>query len=92
MMGGGMLGLGLIGSLISLVVIVAVIGGIVLLVVWLVRQSGSGSGQGFIPMNVKPIERSTPRDILQERYARGEITRDQYQLMLSDIDSVYTAN
>jgi uncharacterized membrane protein len=30
---------------------------------------------------------STAREILQQRYARGEITREQYQLMLSDLDN-----
>ncbi len=27
----------------------------------------------------------TPKQILEQRYARGEITRDQYQLMMEDI-------
>ncbi|HZY69458.1 MAG TPA: SHOCT domain-containing protein [Thermoplasmata archaeon] len=27
-----------------------------------------------------------PRDIVQERYARGEITRDQYTQMMADLD------
>ena len=86
MMGGGMLGLGLIGSLVGLVFIIAVIGGIVLLALWLVRQSGSGIGQSFIPSQVNPAGQSTPRELLQARYARGEINREQYQQILSDIE------
>ena len=31
----------------------------------------------------QPIE--TPIQILEQRYARGEINREQYQLMLNDI-------
>ncbi len=27
----------------------------------------------------------TPKQILEQRYARGEITREQYQLMMEDI-------
>lgn len=74
MMGFGMMGaFGLIGLLLSAAVVV----GIVLLVVWALRRfptqgnrsSGGGSG----------------RDILQARYARGEITREQYQEMLKDL-------
>lgn len=87
MMGGGMLGLGLIGFLVSLAVIVAITCGIALLAALLVRQFSSGTTQqGFNPAQVKPIAPSTPRDILQARYTRGEITRDQYQQMLADIE------
>ncbi len=28
---------------------------------------------------------STPKQILDERYARGEITQEQYQIMVKDI-------
>ncbi len=28
----------------------------------------------------------TPRQILEQRYARGEINREQYQLMLKDLE------
>lgn len=34
--------------------------------------------------NQKP-EALTPKQILEQRYARGEITREQYQLMMNDI-------
>ncbi len=27
----------------------------------------------------------TPKQILEQRYARGEITREQYQMMMEDI-------
>jgi putative membrane protein len=85
MMGGGMLGLGLVGFLVTLVIIIVVVGGLALLAVWLVRQSGSGIRQGFIPAQVKPVDPPTPREILQARYARGELTQEQYQQILSDI-------
>jgi putative membrane protein len=73
MMGGGMMyGFGWIGLLLN----VAIIVGIVILVVWAVKRFTSGSSSTTI---------QTPREILQTRYARGEITRDQYQQMLSDL-------
>jgi len=68
-------GMGLFGGWIGLILNLAVLVGIVLLVVWTVRRftsNDSHSGQ-------------TPREILQARYARGEVTRDQYQQMLSDL-------
>ncbi len=73
MMGGGMMyGFGWIGLILN----VAIIVGIVILVVWAVKRFTSGS--------VSPSGQ-TPREILQTRYACGEITRDQYQQMLSDL-------
>ncbi len=77
MMGYGMMGgFGLVG----LVINVAIIIGIVVLVVWAVRRfntSGSNWNQS--------VASQSPREILQARYARGEITREQYQQMLSDL-------
>ena len=82
MMGGGMLsmhgfgGMGLFGGWIGLIFNLALIVGIVILIVWAIRRftSGSASSVG-----------QTSREILQARYARGEITRDQYQQILQDL-------
>jgi putative membrane protein len=73
MMGYGMMGFGLLGLLFNLLVLV----GVVVLVVWAVRSFSSGSHE-------RPHEQ-TPREIVQARYARGEITREQYQEMLKDL-------
>jgi len=84
MMGGAGFGsgFGLIGLLLNLVIIV----GIVVLVVWAVRQfSSKGQGSRLLgQQNNHPTE-VTPREIIEKRYARGEITREQYQEMLSDL-------
>ena len=73
MMGGGMMyGFGWIGLILN----VAIIVGIVILIVWAVKRFTSGT--------LSP-NGQTPREILQARYARGEITRDQYQQMLQDL-------
>lgn len=73
MMGYGMMwGYGLIGLIFNLLIVV----GIVILIVWAVRRfPGGASASGG----------QTPKDILQARYARGEITRDQYQTMLKNL-------
>jgi putative membrane protein len=76
MMGFGMMGgFGLIGLLFNLLIIV----GIVLLIVWAVKRFTGGS------LNINQGANQSPRDILQARYARGEITREQYQQMLQDL-------
>ena len=83
MMGGGMMGMhgfggvGLFGGWIGLLFNLTIIIGIVILVVWAVKRFTSGSvSSGSL----------TPREILQARYARGEITRDQYQQILQDLN------
>jgi putative membrane protein len=82
MMGGGMMGMhgfggmGLLGGWIGLIFNLAIIVGIVILAVWAIKRftGGSISSSG-----------QAPREILQARYARGEITRDQYQQILQDL-------
>jgi putative membrane protein len=56
---------------------VVLLGGGVLLVVWLLRQSRlieTGFHRG-----------SRPLEILQERYAKAELTREQYEQMRADL-------
>ncbi|MCL5027311.1 MAG: SHOCT domain-containing protein [Chloroflexi bacterium] len=67
---------GVVMGIAMLVFWALVIAGIVLLVVWAVRQArpvGPGAGG------------NRALDILQERYARGEITKDQYDQMRRDL-------
>ena len=75
----------LIVLLLSMVCFLAIAIGFVVLVVWLVRRSGSGGRTASAPLPPSPIEPSA-REILQTRYARGEITREQYQEMLADLN------
>ncbi len=78
-------GMGVGMLLVWIIVIVAV----VLLVMLLVRQAapppppppaGPGFGPGPGPRTSRALE------ILEERYARGEITREQYQEMRRDLE------
>ena len=76
MMGFG--GMGLLGGIIGLILNLAILIGIVVLIVWAVKRFTSGSSS-------PGASAQTPREILQTRYARGEITREQFQQMLSDL-------
>lgn len=73
MMGYGMMGFGLIGMLFNVLILV----GVVVLIVWAVKRFSDGNHVGS--------RAEAPREILQARYARGEITREQYQEMLKDL-------
>lgn len=88
MMGGGMMGggfgsLGLMGGLIGLLFNIAIIVGIVLLIVWAVKQFNRSPGTSSqATSSNQPL---SAREILDIRYARGELTREEYQTRLSDI-------
>jgi putative membrane protein len=74
-------GMGGIGMILGLVITIAVIIGLVLLVVWAVRRmSGNSAQSGSLNMTGK-----SAKDIAQARYAKGEINREEYQQVLSDI-------
>ena len=81
---GGFGAFGLSGLILNLVITVGLIVGLVLLIVWLWRRVNSG-GQRW-PARQQPTETgNSSKEILQVRYARGEITREQYQQMLVDL-------
>ncbi len=81
MMGYGFGTFGTVGLIFNLVITLAVIIGIVVLIIWAVRRlSADGSGSSLAKQSG-----STPKEILQVRYSRGEITRDQYQEILADL-------
>ncbi len=84
MMGGFGMGdfgtLGWLGMILNWVIGIGLIVGVVLLVVWLVKRTDT-NGQAA---KTAPTTASS-REIAQIRYARGEITREQYQQMLADL-------
>jgi len=75
---------GWIGMILNWVITIGLIVGVVLLIVWVVKRLGP-SGQGATTTSA--TAGGSPRDILQIRYARGEITREQYQQMLADLNT-----
>ncbi len=88
-MGPGMMGVytpyGWLGLLFNLAILAALGLGVVLLVVWLVRRPSPGSSNPSIT-SIQSNSPQTPREILQVRYARGEITREEYHQMLEDLN------
>ncbi|HJW89751.1 MAG TPA: SHOCT domain-containing protein [Anaerolineales bacterium] len=55
---------------------------LILAAVWLVKALFPGSG----PTGKYPADRSPgPREIIEQRYARGEISREEFELMRQDL-------
>jgi putative membrane protein len=78
MMGWGGVGFNPLGWIAMLLFWGVIIGGITLLALWLFRQA--------TPAALGPGQPSRPIEILKERYARGEITREQYEEMRREIE------
>ena len=77
-----MTGFGMGFGLIGLVFMILFWGGLILLALWLVKTI-FGNNQPALPPTLEGHE--SAREILDQRYARGEITREQYDRMKSDI-------
>ncbi len=82
MMGYGF-GLFGIGMLFMILFWVLIIGGAVWLVLTLVRGSQGQAAMG--PLLPRTPASQTPLDILKERYARGEINKEQFDEMRHDL-------
>jgi putative membrane protein len=80
MLGTGFGLFGLFGMLFNIAIIV----GVVVLAVWAVQKftgtGGSGNSSGY-----RDDAAPSAREILDQRYARGELNRDEYQQKLHDI-------
>jgi putative membrane protein len=76
---GGPFGFGFspLGWILSLVFWALIIGGIVLLAVWLARSAGQTSVGRFVS--------ESTLEILKTRYAKGEITREQFNDLRKDL-------
>ncbi|MFZ7125496.1 MAG: SHOCT domain-containing protein [Desulfobacterales bacterium] len=71
-------GMGWFGMIFMLLFWVLVIVGVVFLIRWLVQNTGGRSSSGV-------GTGSQAMDILKERYAKGEITRDEFESMKKEI-------
>ncbi len=78
MMTGFGFGFGLLGMLMMVIFWVAVIA----LGVWLARSLFTSNSQSQKPAGSDPLN---AQQILDARYARGEVTKDQYQAMKQDL-------
>ena len=75
-------GMGWFGMIFGLIITIAVVIGVVLLIVWAIRKTNGNSTQSGPPVTSS----QSAREIAQARYAKGEINREDYQQILSDID------
>ena len=68
------------GMAVMMLLMVVFWGGIIALIVWgiikLARQGSSGSGAS---------DKRQPLDIAKERYARGDITKEQFEQIKKDL-------
>lgn len=80
MMGGG----GLVIGLLVLVLLLLVIGGGIAAVVWFMGQGSQGTGQRSVP---SPQREDEALAILRQRYARGEIDREEFERMREELRS-----
>jgi uncharacterized membrane protein len=97
MMGGGMMGgfgsgmggLGFFGGLFSPVFSIGLLVVLVLLGIWLWQKASPALSS---ETTAQPLTGTcsggsqSAREILQIRYARGELTREEFQTMLQDLD------
>jgi putative membrane protein len=80
-----MVGWGWIGGIVMMLFWVLVVVALVLFIRWLVAAGGNRGRVSYGPPVVNsPVESAL--DILKKRYARGEITKEQFELMKRDIE------
>jgi len=75
-------GLGWISMVIHLVISVALITGVIFLVIWIVRQFRNGGPS-------RELKGNSPSavEIAKERYAKGEINREEFQKLMADLET-----
>ncbi len=76
--GYGYSGYSIFGMFLGLVFFVLIIAGVALLIYWIIKQSSQEKG-GQISSRNKSIE------ILKERYAKGEINKEEYEKIKKDL-------
>ena len=81
---GGFGGFGLIGMILNLVIGMGLIVGLVVLILWLWRQVNPG-GQTLVAARHGVETANSSIEILRARYAGGEIDREQYLQILTDL-------
>ena len=78
MWGWPMMGFGGFGMIFGFIFFVAIVIGVILLIVWLVRRPG---------YNITEKTSAHSLEILKERYAKGELTKEQYDNMKKELIS-----
>jgi len=78
MWGWPMMGFGGVGIIFGFIFFVLIVIGVILLIVWLVKRSG---------YSIKDKTSTRSLEILKERYAKGELTKEQYENMKKELMS-----
>ena len=79
MMGGwGGSGMGWFGGIFMIIFWILIIVGVIFLIRWLIQSTKGGAGMPF-------SSSSRPLDILKERYARGEIDKQEFEEKKKDL-------
>lgn len=77
MMGGSCGSIGWIGMILGIIFFIAIIVGVILLIVWIVKRTTHSTTEP--KTDIKALE------VLKERYAKGEITKEQYEDIKKDL-------
>jgi len=80
---GGFGSMGIGGSILNLVLSAGLIIGLVIFLIWVVRRIGAGSSS-FNTGSSRDGSIDSPLEILKLRYAKGEITQQEYQEISKD--------
>lgn len=75
---GGMGGWGLLGGVLVLLPAIALLAVLAGLAIWLWRRSDS-------KLVKAPLSQQSPQEILKMRYARGELSREEFQSAMQDL-------
>ncbi len=81
MMGDFGFGFGIGWMIFGLIFWILIIVGLIFLIKWLIDQ-------GKLTRPVQPVQNESPLDVLKIRYARGEITKEQFEQMKKDLEYV----
>lgn len=70
------------GMIIGSLLFIAFIVGIIALIVWVVKSASKGNTSSS---SVSSTASQSPQEIAKIRYAKGELTREEYQALLDDL-------
>ena len=70
-------GLGIIGMVMGFIFLALIIAGIIILIIWIAKRTGSTS--------IEQGNNSNALEILKQRYVKGEITKGEFDALKKDI-------